>query len=128
MFSISIRISWREGADSRSARFTAGLSGARRKSAVARVNGRYMRAMREVARLRDCALRTSACGRVECDGVDGGGRDGRCERNRIALAWNGGGDKARSRQARCVYSPKNFLRLDLDDLRCAVRSLEGQNA
>ena len=31
-------------------------------------------------------------------------------------------------RARCIYSPKNFLRLVLDDFRCAVRSLEGHSA
>ena len=37
------------------------------------------------ARSRGCGLRKSACGRVERDGVDGGGRDGRCERAGVGV-------------------------------------------
>ena len=47
----------------------------------------------------------------------------------IRSRWSRSGDgEARPRRARGVYSPKNFLRLDLDGFLCAARSLEGQNA
>ena len=78
--------------------------------------------------MRETAWSWRRCGCEEREGVDGGGHDGQCERDRIALKWDGGGGKARSRRVRHVYSPKNLLRLDLDGFRCPARSLEGQSA
>ena len=47
----------------------------------------------------------------------------------IRSRWRrSGGYKARSRRAQCIYSPKNFFRLDLDGFLCVARSLEGQSA
>ena len=55
--------------------------------------------------------------------------DGHRERG-VGPRWrrsdDGGFNCLYSRRAWCIYSPKNFLRLDLDDFRCGARSFEGQ--